>query len=437
MAEPSDFLPLQVAIVGCGIAGLTAAIALRKHPKISVVLYEKATELKEIGASIALGPNGLRTLQKLGLDNAISDEVAYRGPSNIPMIYRHWKTNEIIGMDVHEDVTEHLHHTARYHRGHLHQALLENVPRSIIHLRKKLVSAKADPQEGVTLEFEDGTTATADILLGADGLRSRVRTSFVPDFELKWSGWTAFRSVFDTSLVESIPDLPLDSSHWWGPDTNFFASRLGKNTYTVVGGVNADPKDSSATFKNVEWDQEASVSLLRDKYSDWNPVVRALTEVTPSTRFYPNFSGSSLSTWVFGSRATLIGDAAHAHGGAHATGGSLAIDDAYCLFLALVSIFPFSATRRPSSREIETALKLYEATRKPHAERLLKKVHTANNAKAAKAGILEGDEELRARAAKGSDTNWLHEHDVEKAFEETKTRNEGRLQDADNVSAKL
>ena len=89
MAEQSDFLPLQVAINGCGIAGLTAAIALRKHPNISVVLYEKATELKEIGASIALGPNGLRTLQKLGLDNAISDEVAFRGPSNIPMIYRH------------------------------------------------------------------------------------------------------------------------------------------------------------------------------------------------------------------------------------------------------------------------------------------------------------------------------------------------------------
>jgi len=73
---------------------------------------------------------------------------------------------------VHEDVTEHLHQTARYHRAHLHQALLENLPRNIIRLRKKLVSTKVDPQEGVTLEFEDGTIATADILLGADGLHS-------------------------------------------------------------------------------------------------------------------------------------------------------------------------------------------------------------------------------------------------------------------------
>lgn len=163
--------PLRIAIAGAGIAGLTTAIALRLHPNIQVELYERASELKQIGASIALGPNGLRTLQRLGLDNAISDEVGFRGPSNIAMIYRHWKTNEVIGKDEHETVTEHLHHTSRYHRAHLHQALLENVPKEIVHLGKKLVAAEVN-DEGVTLNFKDGTSATADILLGADGLRS-------------------------------------------------------------------------------------------------------------------------------------------------------------------------------------------------------------------------------------------------------------------------
>ena len=89
MVRLSDSSKLQVAIVGSGIAGLTVAIALRRHPNINVTLFDKATELKEIGASIALGPNGLRTLERLGLYNAISDDVAFRGPSNIPMIYRH------------------------------------------------------------------------------------------------------------------------------------------------------------------------------------------------------------------------------------------------------------------------------------------------------------------------------------------------------------
>lgn len=80
-----------------------------------------------------------------------------------------------------------------------------------------------------------------------------------------------------------------------------------------------------------------------------------------------------------------------------------------------------TATQKPSPEEIRKALKLYEATRKPHAERLLAVVHASNKAKAAKitTGILETDEELRTRAARGTNTTWLHEHDVVKAFEET------------------
>jgi salicylate hydroxylase len=79
-------------------------------------------------------------------------------------------------MDVHETVTEYLHRTARYHRAHLHQALLKNVPRDIIHLNKQILSVDAgmggDSPETATLEFQDGTIVAADIVLGADGLRS-------------------------------------------------------------------------------------------------------------------------------------------------------------------------------------------------------------------------------------------------------------------------
>jgi len=163
---------------------------------------------------------------------------------------------------------------------------------------------------------------------------------------------------------------------------------------------------------------------------DWNPVVKALTNVTPNIRYYPNyFCGSSLPTWIFGGRVTLIGDAAHAHGGAFATGGSLAIDDAYALYLALLSIFPVTASLKPSPREILSALKLYEDTRRPHAVQLLKVVHGNNAMKTKKimAETQETDEELRARAKRGSGTTWLHEHDVVKSFEDTLAASSKRM----------
>jgi len=119
----------------------------------------------------------------------------------------------------------------------------------------------------------------------------------------------------------------------------------------------------------------------------------------------------------------LVGDSAHAHGGAYATGGSLAIDDAYAFSLAINHIFPSSSTRTPTGEEIEKALSLYEATRKPHAEKLLDIVHKANKRKAANVGKPVADEDLRRMAAERPSTVWLAEHDVVGAFNEVVRKN--------------
>lgn len=94
-----------------------------------------------------------------------------------------------------------------------------------------------------------------------------MRQALVPNFKLKWSGLTAFRSVFDASLVQDIPNLPEDSAHWWGPETTFFSSRLGKGMYTVVGGIQVDPERPDARLKEVAWDDEGNVELLRELYT--------------------------------------------------------------------------------------------------------------------------------------------------------------------------
>ncbi|RAH64409.1 FAD/NAD(P)-binding domain-containing protein [Aspergillus aculeatinus CBS 121060] len=419
---------VRVLIAGAGIAGLAAAISLTRQasiPNLKVVLYEQADELKEIGASIALSPNGMRTLERLGVHNALADELGFRSPSGIPQVFRHWKTNQVHSVDTHNDVPDPRHATTRFHRGHLHSALLEHVPRESIHLGKKTVRAEADHQS-VSLYFDDGTSARADILIGADGLRSDgrmqiVRQSFIPQYKLRFSGKVFMRSTFDASLVEGkVPDLPADSIHWWGPKDNFFASRLGKQQYTTVGAY-SDPRTTEEVEKTVSWDEEGGVEFLRERYKDWNPVVRALTEVTPYTKPYPNFIGDSLATWVLALRVTLIGDAAHAHGGAFAAGGSLALDDALTLGLAFGhALKGLDAEQSLLDSSIQLALELYSRARQPHTERLLRIVHRQASEGQGQSQVGDDEEQqLSRRLRNRASTVWLSEHDAEAAFAAT------------------
>jgi salicylate hydroxylase len=151
------------------------------------------------------------------------------------------------------------------------------------------------------------------------------------------------------------------------------------------------------------------------KPQDWNPTVKALTELTPSTNLYPNFAGDALPTWVFGSRATLIGDAAHAHGGSFAAGGSLALDDTLALGLAFKHGLAGKTTF--SAADIDKTLRLYSQTRQPHTDRLLRIVHGQIDKKTAFFENAEAeDEALVARLKNRPSTEWLSEHDVEAAF---------------------
>ncbi|KPM39404.1 hypothetical protein AK830_g7147 [Neonectria ditissima] len=425
---PSGNAKFEVAIVGGGIAGLITAIALLKHPGVSVQIYERAKEFKEIGASIGLGPNGLRSLEKLGVENALSEDISQRQKSDWPMIYRHWKTEEVIDHDVHHNVTTKKHSTTRFHRAHLHQALLENVPGEIIHLGKKIVDVKVSPEEGATLQFEDGSTAEADICIGADGIHSNVRKTFVPQHTLHWTGWVALRATFESSRLGDL-EFPEDATHWIGHDRNFFHSHLGKGLFTVVGGFHANPLDPNAPGQDAKWDDLGNVQDFKDLYKDWNPTVRAFIEASPYVRLFPNFAGAALETWSFSNRITLIGDAAHTHGGAFAAGGSLAIDDAYALHLALNYVWPPSSSQsaKPTKSQIAEIFAIYEATRKPHLNKILGIVHKslAGQKATVERGKTETDEQLQERVLQRMDPWWISEHDVDGAFREAIGKFEG------------
>lgn len=141
-----------------------------------------------------------------------------------------------------------------------------------------------------------------------------------------------------------------------------------------------------------------------------------MLEATPSTRLFPNFAGDALKTWVFHNRVTLVGDAAHTHGGAFAAGGSLAIDDAYALSLALNHVWPAWKAQdgKPSSQDLATILSIYEKTRQPHINRVLSVVK--QQVVGRRGAEEETDAELVARIVNRMDPSWISEHDVEGSF---------------------
>lgn len=236
--------------MGAGIAGLSAALSLRhffpgshpNHHPLQITIYEKAARLREIGASIALNPSGLRVLDKLGVDEALAPAVAYRQPGGHPMVYLHWRTSEVLSRDAYAGPVDHdRHSTARFHRAHLQAALLRALeeaeqPRVAIKLgvRADRFEVLGDGGQGaVRICFDDGTTTEVDLLIGADGIHSKVRRSFAPEHQLRWTGQVALRATFDASLVKDIPDVPADAVHIVGHETTLFASYLGMY-YTVL-----------------------------------------------------------------------------------------------------------------------------------------------------------------------------------------------------------
>ncbi|KXJ85692.1 salicylate 1-monooxygenase [Microdochium bolleyi] len=424
---------IRIAIVGAGIAGLTAAIALQDEPHIDVQIYERATELREVGATIALGPNGLKLLDKLGVSEALQDTVGFRNHTGRSMIYRHYQTDEDVSFDVHHGAVEYRHHSARFFRPHLQKVLVDHVRPGRLHLRKAFKSIHRDQStQGLTINFLDGSTAQADIVLGADGIHSAVRRAYIPTSSARWTGHVFFRTVVPRSHFEHIPDLPDEAVHYWAPDRTLFVSPLPRDLFAVVAAHQCDPDDPGHQYLEAGWDGDADIAALRALYKDWSPLTRQILDATPHIKCYPNTAARELPTWILGSgRVTLAGDAAHAHGGAFAAGGSLAINDAWAFAQSVLYHFPRTGASRVRLDDAGVAevLGLYERTRKPHTDKVQKTVQDRNQFLVDQIKTRQTDEELREQMRNRRDLTWIHEHDVEAAFSKAIAgeRSEARL----------
>ena len=166
---------LHIGIVGAGVGGLTAAIALqRQGHRISV--YEQAGKFARVGADINLTPNAVRALDGLGL--GVGEAVRRTGARPTFRISRDWDTSaetSRLGMG---DVAEQQYGAPQItiHRADVLAALTNTFPAEQVQFGKRMTGLRTTGY-GVTLDFEDGTSVAHDVVIGADGIHSRVRTA--------------------------------------------------------------------------------------------------------------------------------------------------------------------------------------------------------------------------------------------------------------------
>lgn len=308
---------MDIAIAGAGIGGLTAALALARRG-FAVEIHERAEALEEAGAGIQLTPNALNVLFGLGLRPALEASMVTMEAVRI----RKGATGSLIQQIPLDQCLQRW--GAPYgviHRADLQAVLVEAVRRQAIplHLGREIRGARQDEHE-VSLSFEGGKAdVSARILIGADGLWSKLRAQHGLEAP-RFAGRRAWRAVIP---MRDAPPLfqGRATGLWLGDNAHFvhYPVRSGEalNLVAVTGDADAGPG----------WSTPQPVGALLPQYSGWDRRLRDLLGTVPEWRTWPLFEGRADGRIATG-RIALIGDAAHAMLPFIAQGGAAAIEDA-------------------------------------------------------------------------------------------------------------
>jgi salicylate hydroxylase len=362
---------MRVAIVGAGVGGLTAAIALSRKG-IDCAVYEQAGELTATGASLQLGPNALRLMDELGLLPALR-EIGVR-PEAVDFV--RWDDGTLLlhtplgaPMEEHFGAPQ-----LDFFRPDLHRLLLEHVP--AVQAGAQVLSVAQDAHR-VRLELAGGRSAEADIVVAADGIRSRIRQQFTGADEPVFSGTVVYRGVAPRDAVAALHPEHVNY-YWIGP------YRHGVS-YWISG---AERLAVNCAVQNAEWSREswtlrAPAEEALEHFAGWHEPLLARIRACGTMLRGAVFVRRPLAHWSYG-RVTLLGDAAHAMEPFQAQGAAQAVEDAFVLAECLAG----------DPEDVAAALRRYESIRMARAGEL-----QSSSRAAAESFYLPDGEEQQARDA--------------------------------------
>jgi 2-polyprenyl-6-methoxyphenol hydroxylase-like FAD-dependent oxidoreductase len=337
----ADFL-----VIGAGIGGLATAQALLRLGH-QVRVYEAAAELREIGAGVVLGANAMRALDELDLHAAVRP--AGTPLTTVRLLDEHGR---VLNRADTSAFTERLgYDNLGILRADLQRELLRALPPGVVQLGHRLARFEQTDTR-VTAFFENGEQATADALVAADGIRSRVRRQLLPASQPRYAGYTCWRAT----VQANIPGLPtIGTSETWGRTGRFGLVPVADGRLYWFACLNS-PEANNPAFRAYR------VADLQRHFAGFHaPIPQVLAATTDADLLWGDlFDLAPLANFAFG-RVLLLGDAGHATTPNLGQGAGMAVEDAAILARCL----------RAAPADLPAAFQAFDQQRRPRTRRIV------------------------------------------------------------------
>jgi 2-polyprenyl-6-methoxyphenol hydroxylase-like FAD-dependent oxidoreductase len=342
----------RISIIGGGIGGLTAALTLRQFG-FAPDVFEQAPELLEVGAAIAVWPNAMRVLERLGFAEQIMQHAGII--ERVSWLEANGKLINSTSLPKSDTPAVALQ------RADLQSVLLHALPPGSIHLGKVCDNFQ-QKQDRVEVKFADGSTSSCDLLIGCDGLHSHVRARMLGDQAPVFRGYTVWRGTSMTAPRELDLNTAIELH---GPGQRFGIGPVGLNRigwWATANELQSNHECGAVTKQSL--DQQSELLTL---FAGWYAPVRELIASTPAAAIVRTaaFDRPATRTWGQG-RMTLLGDAVHPTTPNLGQGGCLAIEDAAILARCLQKYGPeeqalraYEKIRYPRTKAVSTCSRIY------------------------------------------------------------------------------